>query len=112
MKVVTDLWLCMSVCECRQLWRNGPVARTWNTFGFGQIVPGGISSVGVTALEANSADTSGEMLVPSKYGLTGNGRILGSAKKNFSALVIPVTSQPLTKKGLVDMPSTLSISQT
>jgi len=45
-KVVTNLRLCMSpVCECRQLLRNCSVACTWNTLGFGQIVPGGISFI-------------------------------------------------------------------
>src|SRR5215469_13038317 len=51
------------------------------------------------------------MLVPSKDRFTGKGRISGSAEKNFSALSIPGSSQPLTKRGLVDMARMLSVSR-
>jgi hypothetical protein len=43
------------------------------------------------------------MLVPSKHRFAGRARISGSTEKNFSALVIPGSSQPLSKRGLVDM---------
>lgn len=51
------------------------------------------------------------MLVPSKQRFVGKGRISGSAAKNFSALLIPGSSQPLSKRGFVDMVPMLSASE-
>ena len=50
------------------------------------------------------------MLVPSKHRFAGKGRISGSAEKNFSARLIPASSHPLLKRGLVDMAVMLSVS--
>src|ERR1700682_4726918 len=49
------------------------------------------------------------MLVPSKHRCTGNGSTSLNAEKNFSALLMPATSQPLTKSGLLDMAAMLAI---
>jgi hypothetical protein len=55
------------------------------------------------ACEAKKDCTSGETFVPSKHRFAGNTRISGSSEKNFCALVIPGSSQPPSKRGLVVM---------
>jgi hypothetical protein len=53
------------------------------------------------ALDASTDWTSEEIRVPSKQRFTGNGRISFNVEKNFLPLLMPATSQSLTKRGLV-----------
>jgi hypothetical protein len=64
---------------------------------------------GAMALDASTDWTSEEIRVPSKQRFTGHGRISFNVEKNFLPLLIPATSQPLTKRGVGDMDLILSI---
>ena len=75
------------------------------------MVPGGICQVRVAAFEASKVWTSDVMLVPSQQRFAGKGRISGSDAKNFSALLIPCSSQPLSKRDFIDMAPMLAASE-
>jgi hypothetical protein len=57
--------------------------------------------VGAIALDSKNVRTSEEIVVPSKHKRIGNGKTQVNAEKNFSALLMPATCQPVTKSNLL-----------